>query len=150
MHLASYIIRRLLHMIPVFIMITLLVFILVRLIPGDPALTMLGDKATAAQIEAYRVKIGYYEPMWKQYFSFVKNLIQGDLGNSLRFNESVTSLLARRFPVTISLTAVIIVFVVGIGMPMGFFAGIQRDRIFDQIVRELPCLDCQHRYFGWD
>lgn len=135
MQLSSYIIRRLLQMIPVFIMITLLVFVLIRLIPGDPALTMLGDKATAAQIEAYRIKIGYYEPMWKQYFNFVRDLLRGDLGNSLRFNEPVTTLLARRFPVTISLTAAIVTFVVGIGIPLGFFAGIKKDRLPDQIIR---------------
>lgn len=135
MQLASYIIRRLLQMIPVFIIITLLIFILIRLIPGDPALTMLGDKATAAQIEAYREKVGFYDPMWKQYFNFMSNLFKGDLGDSLRYHEPVTSLLAKRFPVTISLTATIVFFVIVIGVPLGFLAGIKKDRLLDQIVR---------------
>lgn len=135
MHLLNYVLRRLLQMIPVVILVTILIFTLIRLIPGDPALTMLGDTATAEQIEAYRIKIGYYEPMWKQYLVFMKDLLHLDLGDSLRFNEPVTTLLASRFPVTISLTAMIVFFVIILGIPLGFIAGIYRDRLADQGIR---------------
>lgn len=135
MHLASYIIRRLLQMIPVFIIVTVMIFLLIRAIPGDPARTMLGETATEEQIEAYRQKIGYYDPLWQQYLNFVRDLARGDLGDSLRYHEPVNDLLAERFPVTVSLTAAIVFFVVILGIPLGFIAGICKDRLPDQVIR---------------
>ena len=62
---------------------------------------MLGETATEEQIEAYRQKIGYYDPLWQQYLNFVRDLARGDLGDSLRYHEPVNDLLAERFPVTV-------------------------------------------------
>ena len=135
MRLLSYVCRRLLQMIPVIIAVTILIFLLIRLIPGDPALTMLGETATKEQIEMYRIKIGYYEPIWKQYLIWVGDLLRFDLGDSLRMHVPVTEMIKAKMPVTLCLTAMIMFFVLIIGLPLGFLAGVKHDKIADQIIR---------------
>ncbi|MCI1959667.1 MAG: ABC transporter permease [Clostridia bacterium] len=135
MNRLSYIIRRLIQMIPVFFIVTVLVFVLIRCIPGDPALTMLGDRATHEMIEAYRQKMGYYDPLWLQYFIFLKDLLHFDLGTSLRYSEPVINLILERLPVTIGLTISVVFFTVVIGFPLGFMAGKKRNKLPDYIIR---------------
>lgn len=135
MHKICYIVQRVLQMIPAFFIVTVLIFVLLRMIPGDPALTMLGDTATTEMIEAYRIKMGYYQPIYIQYLTFLNNLLHGDLGNSLRFNEPVFSLIVKRSVVTVCLTVSIIFFTVVIGIPLGFIAGVKKDKLPDQIIR---------------
>ncbi|MBM7620944.1 peptide/nickel transport system permease protein [Bacillus tianshenii] len=99
-----YIIRRLFQTIPVMIGVTLAVFLMMHLIPGDPAQIMSGEQASPEQVEAMRDKLGLNDPYHEQYFRYVVNAVQGDLGNSIRTNRSVTSeIFDMRFWITLEL-----------------------------------------------
>lgn len=99
-----YIIRRLFQTIPVMFGVTLAVFMMMHLIPGDAAQIMAGEQANPEQIEAMREKLGLNEPLYVQYFSYIGNAIQGDLGTSIRTNRDVTSeIFTSRFWITVEL-----------------------------------------------
>jgi peptide/nickel transport system permease protein len=99
-----YIIRRLFQTIPVMIGVTLAVFLMMHLIPGDPAQIMSGEQASPEQVEAMRDKLGLNDPYHEQYFRYVVNAVQGDLGNSIRTNRSVTNeIFDTRFWITLEL-----------------------------------------------
>lgn len=99
-----YIIRRLFQTIPVMFGVTLAVFMMMHLIPGDAAQIMAGEQANPEQIEAMREKLGLNDPLYVQYFSYIGNAIQGDLGTSIRTNRDVTSeIFTSRFWITVEL-----------------------------------------------
>ncbi|KMJ58061.1 peptide ABC transporter permease [Bacillus sp. LL01] len=99
-----YIIRRLFQTIPVMFGVTLAVFMMMHLIPGDAAQIMAGEQANPEQIEAMRDKLGLNDPLYVQYFSYIGNAIQGDLGTSIRTNRDVTSeIFTSRFWITVEL-----------------------------------------------
>ncbi|WP_404448821.1 ABC transporter permease [Sutcliffiella horikoshii] len=99
-----YIIRRLFQTIPVMFGVTLAVFLMMHLIPGDAAQIMAGEQANPEQIEAMREKLGLNDPLYVQYFSYIGNAIQGDLGTSIRTNRDVTSeIFTSRFWITVEL-----------------------------------------------
>ncbi|MCM3617144.1 ABC transporter permease [Sutcliffiella horikoshii] len=99
-----YIIRRLFQTIPVMFGVTLAVFLMMHLIPGDAAQIMAGEQANPEQVEAMREKLGLNDPLYVQYFSYIGNAIQGDLGTSIRTNRDVTSeIFTSRFWITVEL-----------------------------------------------
>lgn len=99
-----YIIRRLFQTIPVMFGVTLAVFMMMHLIPGDAAQIMAGEQANPEQVEAMREKLGLNDPLYVQYFSYIGNAIQGDLGTSIRTNRDVTSeIFTSRFWITVEL-----------------------------------------------
>jgi ABC-type dipeptide/oligopeptide/nickel transport system permease component len=117
----KYILRRLLISIPLILAIITIVFVMLRVaIPGDPVYTLAGETASPELIEAIRQKYGLDRPVWEQYFIFLGNAARGDLGNSLKFGEPVSSVLAKAFPFTVLLT----VLSVGIGTGFGLLAGV--------------------------
>ena len=136
----NYIIKRLLQMIPVIFIVTVLIFILIRLIPGDPASIMLGTKVKPEVLEAYRIKMGYYEPYWKQFLNFFLNLLRFDLGDSTHFHMPVTDLIKSRLGVTVWFTIVSTVMTVIISIPLGYIAGIKKDKPVDQGIRSFALL----------
>ncbi|MGF1537948.1 MAG: peptide ABC transporter permease, partial [Elainellaceae cyanobacterium] len=87
--MGRYIVERLLQLVPVLLGISLLVFAFLHLIPGDPAITMLGDRATPAQVEALRERMGLNEPLPLQYLSFLGSLLRFDLGTSIFTGEAI-------------------------------------------------------------
>src|SRR3954471_6015802 len=97
----QYLARRLVQMIPVLIGITVIVFLLIHAIPGDPATTMLGVHARPESIAALRHQLGLDKPLAEQYALYLRNLARGDLGDSLKFNVSVASLIQKRMVVTL-------------------------------------------------
>src|SRR5699024_5041219 len=99
----GYIVRRLLAVIPVMVIVALLVFLLLRLTPGDPAAILAGDSATAAQLERIRESLGLNDPLHVQFFTWVRQLLQGDLGTSLISNTDVSQMIGRRIYPTINL-----------------------------------------------
>src|SRR5690625_6323228 len=99
----TYIVRRLLQTIPVLIGVTIIVFSLMHLIPGDPAQIMAGESAPAEQVENIREKLGLNEPIPVQYAKYVTNAVQGDLGSSDRSGRAVTEEIGGRFSVTVEL-----------------------------------------------
>lgn len=131
----QYILRRLIQMIPVVFGITVITFVLLRAIPGDPAQTMLGEKATDAQIALYREKMGLNEPIYVQYFYYVRDLVKFDLGTSTQYRVPVESILWDRLKVSLSVMLMTLVLTTVISLPLGMLAALKKDSILDNIVR---------------
>lgn len=118
-----YILIRIFQMIPVLLVVTVIIFWGIRLIPGNPAVTVLGDKASEEAIRSMEQKMGLDQPVWKQYFIYMNNLLHLELGNSIRLKESVTTLIMQRASVTLLYTLMCTVFTLLIGIPLGYIAG---------------------------
>ena len=110
-------------------------FLIGRVVPTDPALSVAGDRATAAQLAAVREELGLNQPLYVQFGRYVAAVAQGDLGSSLLTGNAVTSDIARVFPATLELATVGIVFGACIGIPLGVWAAVRRGRFADQFVR---------------
>ncbi|MBA3451011.1 MAG: ABC transporter permease [Chloroflexia bacterium] len=135
MNRGQFIARRLAQMIPVLFGITLIVFALLQLIPGDPATTMLGLQARPESVAALRQELGLDRPLWEQYLRYVRNLATFDLGDSLKFRVSVASLLGDRLEVSLALIAYATGLTVLLALPLGIISALQKDGLFDQITR---------------
>jgi peptide/nickel transport system permease protein len=135
MNRGQFILRRLAQMIPVLFGITLVVFALLQLIPGDPVQTMLGLQARPESVAALRQELGLDRPLWEQYVRYLGNVITFDLGNSLKFKVSVASLLGERLEVSLALIAYATVLMIVLSLPLGIISALHKDGIFDQITR---------------
>jgi len=124
-------------MVPVLIGVTIIVFVLIHLIPGDPALSMLGIHARPEAVTALRHNLGLDKPLWEQYAIYLGNLVQLDLGDSIKYKQSVASLIPKRMTVSLLLIAYATVLTVAISLPLGIMAALKKNSIFDQIVRSL-------------
>lgn len=129
--MTTYIIRRLLGLIPVLFGITLLVFFLIRMIPGDPALIILGDKAKAQDVERLRELLGLNQPLHIQYLKYMAQLLRGDLGESIINRTDLTFDLAYRLPATIEMIAGALLIGVTVGVTIGVLSAIRRNSWFD-------------------
>ena len=127
----SYIIKRALGVIPVLLCVSMLVFGFVRLIPGDPALVMLGERATPENIARVREQLGLNKPIYEQYLTFVSHALRGDLGRSILRQEPVTQEIIRRFPATIELALAALLFAIAVGIPAGVISAVRRGSWFD-------------------
>lgn len=136
----AYTARRLLGIIPVLFGISLLVFLFLHLIPGDPAVVMLGERAEPERIAALRSKLGLERPLWEQYFFFVGNLLQGDLGTSIFNQLTIKEQLARRWPATFELATAATLFAVIIGIPFGMLAAVHKNTIVDNLATSFSLL----------
>ncbi|WP_307480044.1 ABC transporter permease [Cytobacillus purgationiresistens] len=122
-----YIVRRIFQTIPVMIGVTLAVFLMMHLIPGDAAKIMAGENANPEQIEQMRENLGLNEPLYQQYFSFIGNAVQGDLGNSIRTSRAVTSeIFDSRFWITVQLALVGTVLAVIFGLLAGIISATRK------------------------
>lgn len=130
----GYTIRRIMTMVPVVFMVTLIVFSLVQVIPGDPALTLLGETATIDQLEEARERLGLNDPIPVQYLDWAGDVAQGDLGTSLFSSQSVWGTIAQRFPATLSLTLLSLLVSVIIAVPAGIWAATHRGSLSDTSV----------------
>ena len=101
--MGAYFLKRLLGLIPVLLGITLLVFLFLQLIPGDPAEALLGERASAEEIAKLREKLGLNKPLYVQYLTFLGNVLRGDLGTSAVSTIPVAEELKRRWPATFEL-----------------------------------------------
>lgn len=127
----SYIIKRLIALIPVLIGVALVVFLIIHLIPGDPAQTMLGERASPEAIEHLRESMGLNEPLYMQFYDFFRDLLRGDLGRSIMSNNPVINEISLRFPATLELSFFAIIFAVVVGIPAGIFAATHQNSLFD-------------------
>jgi len=132
-----YILRRLAQMVPVLLGITLIVFALLQLIPGDPAQTMLGLQARPEAVIALRRELGLDRPLWEQYLRYLGDVATLDLGQSLKAKVSVASLLRTRLEVSLALVAYATALTVLLALPLGIAAALWKDGPFDQAVRVL-------------
>jgi peptide/nickel transport system permease protein len=126
-----YIIKRILTVIPVLIGVSILVFTFIRLIPGDPAVAMLGERATPDSIARVRAQLGLDKPLYEQYLIFASRAVRGDLGTSVLRGEPVTTEIVRRFPATIELALGAILFALIVGIPAGIVSAIRRNSWLD-------------------
>lgn len=133
-----YVLRRLLQAIPVVIGIVVVVFFMLRLIPGDPAATLLGTHATPEAIQALRDRWGLDEPVSVQFWMFLKQLAHGDTGTSLFYDVSTRTLIAGRIPVTVALVTMASIFAVLISVPLATYAAVRKDRLPDHVIRMVP------------
>jgi len=129
--LLSYIIKRLLWAIPTLLGVSILVFSMVHLAPGDPALVMLGEHASKESVEALREQMGLNKPLLDQYIMFVSNAVQGDFGISMTSGEPVIDEFMERFPATVELALVAMFFAVIAGLFAGIISAVKRYSIFD-------------------
>lgn len=135
MNRLNYILKRLLQIIPVLFVITVVVFMLIHFIPGDPARLMLGDRAPFSAVEALREKLGLNRPLIVQYGIFMRNLLHFDLGDSIKYRVPVSALLLRRLSLTVSLTLMACAFGALFSMPLGYIAAANKDKLPDQVIR---------------
>lgn len=138
--MTRYVIRRFLGMIAVMFTVVTIVFVIVRVAPGDPAAVMLGPDATAADIAALREKLGLDRPLILQYLYFLGQLLRGDLGQSIFLNMPVLSALADRAEPTFFLTLFSILIASAIALPVGILAAYKRGSLFDQVATTLAML----------
>jgi peptide/nickel transport system permease protein len=129
--MTRFIIRRLLSSIPVLIGILFLVFVLVRVIPGDPCTATYGEKATPELCAQFAVRFGLDKPLWEQFIIYVGALVQGDLGTSIKFGRPVSELLLERLPITVELTVVALAFATVVGIPLGLLSATRRNSPVD-------------------
>src|SRR4029077_12603904 len=129
-----YLSLRLLYTLPVVWLVVSLVFLLIHLVPGDPILQMLGESAPATDIQAARHQYGLDVPLGQQYVHYWEGVLHGDLGPSLRFNQSVTRLIAQRYPYTLQLTIAALLVAILLSVPAGVRSARRRDRWDDRLL----------------
>ena len=132
-----YIIQRLIGMIVVMFLVVTIVFIIVRVTPGDPAAVMLGPDATPADIAALRAQLGLDQPLVLQYVYYLGNLLKGDLGQSIFLNQPVLSALGDRAEPTFFLTLFSIIIACAVALPVGIYAAYRRGSLVDQAATTL-------------
>ena len=130
-----YAIRRGLTIVPVLLGVSVLVFSFIHLIPGDPALTMLGERATPEKVAEVRARLGLDRPIWQQYVLYIGRALQGDLGVSIIRGDPVASDLLRRFPATVELAMAAIVVAIALGIPIGVASAVWRNSLLDSLAR---------------
>ncbi|MEO8383560.1 MAG: nickel ABC transporter permease [Acidobacteriota bacterium] len=133
--MTQYIVRRLLQMIPITLGILTLIFSLIHLIPGDPAMQIAGEGARPEDVANVRKALGLDQPLWKQYVTYVSNLAHGDLGRSFRTNESVAKEIAVRYPATMQLAFGAMFVALIVAFPLGIISAIYRNSWIDNVAR---------------
>ena len=132
--MAQYTIRRLLLAIPVLLGILIVTFALARMIPGDPCKAMLGEKATVQVCERFTERYGLNKPIPVQFWIYMKDILRGDFGSSIRFSRPVTTILIERLPTTIELGTISLLLAVLVGIPAGVVSALRRNSVLDVIV----------------
>ena len=133
--MARYLLLRLADAIPTVFLVLTLVFIAMRILPGDPALAALGDGALPEQLAEFRERMGLNVPLWQQYFNFIGGVLTLDFGRSLLSNTPVIQLIAANLPYTIELTAAAMLMGIVAGIPLGVLAATNRNKPADSAVR---------------
>ena len=127
----SFLPRRLLQLVPTLFLVSVLIFLLQQLLPGDPALVMAGEEADPAVIEQIRQKYRLDQPLPMQYLHWIGGVLRGDLGESMRIQQPVATLIAEKLPVTLQLAAMAMVFAIAIGIPAGIVSAVRKGTAWD-------------------
>lgn len=136
----SYFFRRILAAIPVMLVVALFVFLLLRLSPGDPAAIIAGDMATPEQLAAIRESLGLNQPLYRQFFVWIAQLLQGDFSTSLMAHTPVLDMIGQRVEPTLSLALVSIMFTILISVPLGVLAAWKHGSWIDNLVMSTSVL----------
>ncbi|MFW6135756.1 MAG: ABC transporter permease [Chloroflexota bacterium] len=131
--MTTYVIRRLLQMIPVFLLVTLIAFLLLNVVPGDPVVTMLGPRAASQKslVERIRQEYGLNDPAVVQYVRFLGGLVRGDLGRSFFYKQPVLDLIVERLPLTFTIAVLAMIVDLIIGITAGTISAVKQYSIFD-------------------
>lgn len=129
----KYIIKRLLLLIPVIFGITLLVFTIMSLAPGEPGRIILGERASEEAVYELNKKLGYYDPFFVQYFNYMKNILKGDFGNSYKSGLPVMEEILNRLPTTVILAALAMAFSTLMSVPLGVLAAVKQHSFIDNL-----------------
>ena len=130
-----HILRRLLLAIPTLLAVFTIIFLIVRVAPGDPATAALGDAASEEAVASLRERMGLNEPLWKQYLTFLGDLVQGDLGRSLITQQPARSQISFVLPYTLELTICAILIGLALGVPIGTLTAVRRNQPTDYVGR---------------
>jgi peptide/nickel transport system permease protein len=128
-----FIVRRLLQVVPTLLGLSVLLFAWVRALPGGPEAVLLGPRGTAEDLAAIRSQLGLDQSLWVQYGRYMKALLSGDLGTSIRTGQPVLDEFLLRFPATIELTIFAMLIAIAAGIPAGYFAARRRGRLLDSL-----------------
>jgi peptide/nickel transport system permease protein len=130
----SFILRRLLQLIPVLLGISLVVFLIMSLLPGDPALAILGPYATPESLDSLRRELGLDEPHWRRFLIWISNILHGDLGRSITLQRPVVDEIAERIGPTLLLASTALLLSVGLGLVAGVIASVHRNQWQDRMI----------------
>lgn len=130
----SYLLKRLLSVIPVLFVVSTIVFLILQLTPGDPALVILGDEASQEDVDNLREQLGLNRPIHEQYLSWIFNALRGDLGESFYMNKSVVEAILSHIGPTISLGILSLLIAIILAIPMGIIAARRKGTVTDQSV----------------
>lgn len=135
-----FIAKRLMQTVPVVIGVTIVVFVIMQLVPGDPAVLLAGEGATEATIEALRVQLGLHQPLYVQYFDYIGSLLQGDMGVSLKNNQPVLQEIMTRLPITLELAIFSTLITIVLGMLAGIISAVRPYSLLDTVVMVVALL----------
>jgi peptide/nickel transport system permease protein len=135
MNFWNYVARRLIGIFFVLIGVSIITFFLSHVVPGDPAAAALGDRAREEQLQAFRKEHGLDRPVVEQYFLYMRDLLQGDMGTSLRTRRPVARDLGDKLPATIELSIAALLIAIVLGVPAGIWSAVHRNRLPDYLVR---------------
>ncbi len=130
----DFIARRLVAIVPVLTVVAVLIFMMLRLTPGDPAAVIAGDNATSDQIAAIREKLGLELPIWQQFGIWIGDILRGNFGESFFFKKTVAELIAQRIEPTVALATCTLIFAVAVAVPIGVMAAYRQGSLFDRSV----------------
>jgi len=136
----SFVFQRLALLVPTAIGVTIITFFMVHLIPGDPAVTVLGEHATPQTVALLHHQWGLDKPLAEQYWLFIDRLVHGDLGQSLYYTVPVWGLITSRLPATLWLLCYAAVIAIVISVPLAVLAASRKDAVRDHVVRVVPLL----------
>ncbi len=146
----KFLLTRLAMIIPTFIGVTIASFAFIRLLPGDPILLMAGERGVTPERRAELEHImGFDRPLWEQYLGFLGDLLQGDLGVSIVTKAPVLEEFLGRFPATVELSVIAIIFATVIGLPAGVIAAVRRGSVFDHTVMGFSLTGYSMPIFWW-
>jgi dipeptide transport system permease protein len=142
MGVMSFVIKRMLWMVPTLLGVSVIMFCLTILIPGDPALLRLGNFATVEQLQQLHTEMGLDKPPHERYWLYLQGLVRGDLGRSWRTGDTVTNDLKARFPATLELGLYSTILSILLGIPIGVVAAARKDSYWTMAA---SCMAC----WGW-
>src|SRR5829696_6825109 len=128
-----FVVRRLLQLIPILFGLSVLLFMWLRLLPGGPAAALLGERSTPERIAAINRTYGLDQPIWVQYWRYLQRVLRFDFGDSTQTGRPVTQVITDQFPGTIELSIAALIFAVGVGIPLGYFAARRQGTILDNL-----------------
>ncbi|MFP4589136.1 MAG: ABC transporter permease [Candidatus Bipolaricaulota bacterium] len=133
----GFTIRRLMLAVPTVFAVVTIIFLVMQVLPGDPAIVILGNNASEEALESLRQRLGLNQPLWAQYFDYVSGLVRGDLGNSIVNNRPIAPQLLNALPFTASLATGGVLVGVVLGLPLGIISALKRNTLLDFFCRIL-------------